>query len=372
MHSDLIGDIYANMAQPGKLATVLEQVGRHVGADSAFLFTSHSATEPEAILLAHNICPDAIARFVDYWHQEDIWAHAAARRGLMKRDVVLIGEELVSEEALCRSAYYNDFAGAGGMHHMLGSVLFDGGVGQHHIPFTNLCWYRAAGRPSFGTAEKHLLTKLLPHLQGGLALQYQMHRAALDNLVVQQLDSALPVASLLLDERLRIVRRNSLGDRLLRGAVPLVSSCNERVIHVGQRSSPTIQEAVAACRQTRRAVGMVVQRADGTLIRSTVAPLPANTVTLAGAMDQPCCLLLIELPRDNSAELVRHACTLLGFTTAEGEVALGLLKGKTIQQIAADRAIALSTARTQLRGVLEKSGFQRQVDLVQALTRLGA
>jgi DNA-binding CsgD family transcriptional regulator len=57
---------------------------------------------------------------------------------------------------------------------------------------------------------------------------------------------------------------------------------------------------------------------------------------------------------------------------AEAELALALLDGKTAEEIATERDVRLSTIRSQLRSILEKTGTHRQSDAVRLLSQLPA
>jgi DNA-binding CsgD family transcriptional regulator len=77
----------------------------------------------------------------------------------------------------------------------------------------------------------------------------------------------------------------------------------------------------------------------------------------------------VALPQAPPVELVQ---SLFDLTPAEARVARGLAAGKTVDDIAADGGTSANTIRTQLRGVLEKTGCNRQVDIVALLTAISA
>ncbi len=66
-----------------------------------------------------------------------------------------------------------------------------------------------------------------------------------------------------------------------------------------------------------------------------------------------------------SVELVQ---SLFDLTPAEARVARSLTAGHSVEQIAADGAVSLNTIRTQVRGVLEKTGCTRQAEVVSLLS----
>ncbi|MGH7486823.1 MAG: helix-turn-helix transcriptional regulator, partial [bacterium] len=64
--------------------------------------------------------------------------------------------------------------------------------------------------------------------------------------------------------------------------------------------------------------------------------------------------------------------SLFDLTPAEARVARSLACGKTVEDIATDGGISTNTIRTQVRGVLEKTGCNRQVDIVALLTAISS
>ncbi|HQX60021.1 MAG TPA: helix-turn-helix transcriptional regulator [Burkholderiaceae bacterium] len=58
---------------------------------------------------------------------------------------------------------------------------------------------------------------------------------------------------------------------------------------------------------------------------------------------------------------------LFGLTPAEADVGMLLSAGHSVERIAKQRHVALSTVRSQLRMLLMKTGSERQSDLVRRL-----
>src|SRR4029077_3766484 len=74
-------------------------------------------------------------------------------------------------------------------------------------------------------------------------------------------------------------------------------------------------------------------------------------------------------PQAPPVELVQ---SLFDLTPAEARVARGLASGKTVEAIATDGGTSRNTIRTHVRGVLEKTGCNRQVDIVALLTAISS
>jgi DNA-binding CsgD family transcriptional regulator len=57
-------------------------------------------------------------------------------------------------------------------------------------------------------------------------------------------------------------------------------------------------------------------------------------------------------------------------TRAEADVAIGVVSGRTLAEVAADRDIKIGTVRAHLKAVFAKTHTHSQADLTGALTRL--
>src|SRR5262249_402629 len=70
-------------------------------------------------------------------------------------------------------------------------------------------------------------------------------------------------------------------------------------------------------------------------------------------------------PQAPPVELIQ---SLFDLTPAEARVARSLATGKTVEEIASERTISVNTVRTHVRGVLEKTGCNRQAEVIAILT----
>ena len=77
----------------------------------------------------------------------------------------------------------------------------------------------------------------------------------------------------------------------------------------------------------------------------------------------------VTAPSSPPVELVM---SLFDLTPAEARVARGLAAGKTVDDLAGDNGVSPNTVRVQVRGVLEKTGCQRQTDVVALLGGISA
>jgi DNA-binding CsgD family transcriptional regulator len=75
----------------------------------------------------------------------------------------------------------------------------------------------------------------------------------------------------------------------------------------------------------------------------------------------------VTLPPAPTVELIQ---SLFDLTPAEARVARGLATGESVGEIASAGGTSVSTVRTQVRGVLEKTACRRQADMIALLSGL--
>jgi DNA-binding NarL/FixJ family response regulator len=364
----LINDIYASAATRDALPRTMARIGAAVGADSAFLFSSHSAVSPDAILLGHQLDGQHIERFARHWSHEDIWALEAGRRQLMRRNTVVIGTDLVAERAQLDSRFYREFGRDAGMHRMLGSVLADGSE-DAGIPFTNLCWYRGDGAPNFDRRHTALLTRLLPHLQRMLEIQFALQSsqadASLNAAVLQQRG----LVALALARDGRILLDSGATAELARAGVLKLSRAN--VVALGSHCAPTLADALRMCAASGHPVEILYRIAGAPVLRrALLAPLAGDVPNLLGVAAGPAFALSLEPPTRSGAAALASVRKLYKLTEAEARVAQALVAGHAAADIAREHEVAVSTVRSQIRALFDKCEVSSQRELVRQLAVL--
>lgn len=359
--------IYDAAFDPGRWSTAMEQVSDEIDARASFLFSSHSDTEPGAVQQTHGLPPEMIDSFGTYWHTQDEWANAARSTGNMQRGTLVTGTELVPARELRRTSFYNDFCRRYEIESLLGSVLFDGREADG-MPLTNLCWYRPPGSPDFGEQEKRRVRNLLPHFRRALRIQRRIGWLASQR--TQPALGALGLASFVLDRSARVVHHNALGGELLQSLPPECSRFGQ-LRQLGERCTPAITDAIAACRpeapvQVMAMLGSPHHR----VVQATLVVLPGETAMPFDAPPQARFLLLVELPRHGGIETAKRVAPLFGLTPAEARVLGGLLDGVAPAAIAEAGGTCLPTVRTQISNILAKTGTAGQSELLVLLRGL--
>jgi DNA-binding CsgD family transcriptional regulator len=110
---------------------------------------------------------------------------------------------------------------------------------------------------------------------------------------------------------------------------------------------------------------MSITRARRVPISLLVAPLIASGVSLTPR--QPTAVVFVVDPEQPGQKWREFLEELYGLTRAEADVAILVLQGTGVRDIARQRRTSFNTARTHLKRVFDKLGVHSQADLVRLL-----
>lgn len=362
--------LYAAAAGEIGWAAAAAALAAMVGARSATIWAGDPTAGQFDLTATHAIADEAVVAFQAHWHRYEPWMIAGSP-ALIGR--VHHSAAMVPEDALRRSAYFNEFARPLGIHQLLGGWVEAGrglslGFGLHR-PFD---------RDRFTEAERRRVSALLPHMRRAVQLHRRLARggalaapeAAIGLAVLDHLAQAVVVAQ----ANGRVVHANAAAEAM--GAAG-------RWIRLAPRGQGGTVSAAdpASAEALRRAIADAAQGgAGGALLlpggeaealppaAAIIAPLPRR---FAGPGPADLALLMLRplAPPDFDSALLAR---LFGLSPAEAEVAVALLQGATAEAVAAQRGVRVGTVRGQVRIVLEKTGAGSLRGLAVALGGLGS
>lgn len=313
----------------------------------------------DGAILGMALTPDiaeSIGPYLDYYRQIDPWAFA----GGQPLNQVSFGSDKISEPDLVRTEFYNDFARRFGMLRPMGIVMdLEPGL------LVNVSLNRTSPEYLLQPEDKPVLQAFAGHLKRALQtwMRFQAgpagwHAAAFD---------LLAFAVVICDAFGRVIYANAAArehDAQRRGLT--LRGAPTRIGALVPSEAAMLSRAVFEATSGRLLAGRSLRLTglDGRMLSVQVTPLPP---TVADGFGSGKALLAIgsedAVPSADAAVLRR----LYGLSPAQAELCRALAAGRTFEEIAAERAVAVSTLRTHLATVLARTGARNLRDLIRLL-----
>lgn len=275
--------------------------------------------------------------------------------------------EFIPAEELAVSAYYRDYVWPLGVVDIMGADMDSNGLSAR------LRVTRPEGAPVFGTADKVLLKRLLPHLEQAIALHARLTSSETERQVFVDAMDRLATGVVILDEQARVLRTNRAAELLLDGPTSL--RIQDGKLRVGRHSEhrafrELLEEVLRAHLDGRpgfvKALRVTAEDGElglGLLLRPLPRPAAADwtgSASVAVFISDP------TLRRDAPTDVLIQ---LFGFTPAESSLALLLANGLTLDEASAELSVSRNTAKSHLSAVFAKTGVSRQSQLVQLILK---
>ena len=350
--SRLVSGIYAAAVTPEHWEGAICEIRRTLGGTGGGLFTGHEAVQSLPV--------EAATSYAEYYCHID-HVLAAVEKGPV--GALRTGTELIAPRP--NSEFHADW--------IRPNELEDGLFVRLTGAPRPTCFIVAAPRRTepFDTSDRVQLTRgLVPHLQQALRTQNKL--AALANRTVE-MAGALEVVRhgiiIVASEHL-VINVNSAAERILRADDGLCM----RSGRIAATSTHVEHELCCGIQNALAAEGFTVRRGRSfTCVRPSgrrpyvIHVLPSYRRDADEPLRQPTALVLIIDPEDEPEPAAALLRRLYRLTNAEAEIALHVMRGTDLKQISEDLSISLTTVRTHLQHVFDKTDTHRQAELVRLL-----
>jgi DNA-binding CsgD family transcriptional regulator len=355
MDAALIDRIYECGFVPDLWPEVLRDASKLSGSAGASLFVAHS--DVSAWTASRN-AHDVTQRFISegwYWRGRLMSrVHGSTHPGFL-RDLDICSPEELDEEPIYRDFWRRIGLGFGT------TTAFALPTGES----VSVILSRLASDGPVEAAAIRTLDALRPHLARTAILSARMKleraRAAGDAL------AALGLAALVFERSGKVLTANSMAEArsgLLRWRG------FDRVTLVDSKADALLSEALARIHlEDNSGVRSFPVRLAGSdeLFVGHLVPIRFSAQDIFAGSAAIFLLMPVSAPAAPPLELMR---SLFDLTPAEARVARGLAAGKVVEEIASESGVSPNTVRVQVRALLEKTGLQRQTDVVALLTGL--
>lgn len=354
----LLATFYEAAGAPANWSPALRSVMASSGARVGLIISHDFDSGRGRIEQAENLSDDLVAAYAQqapsanpWLRQEDLFRSA---------DRVVVGEEILSHDALRDSAFYRDWLCPAGLHHSLWGVLARKGKRMICAAFG-----RPETSPAFSAHDITLVTQVLPHFRRIMQLRDLVGTSNVSQQILMEMLGALSVGVALLDGDCRVVEANAMAAGWLEKEHD-VTLQNKRpcATHNGLKSNlQSLLKSANASSEIRR---MSVMRSEGPE-PVTLILVPLRNESDLFEPERSGSILMISDPeyrcRIREDQLVRF----YDFTPTEAKLARLLSNGYRLDQAADTMGIRYQTARTHLKRVFSKTGIDRQSELVRLI-----
>lgn len=352
--TDLIDRIYECSVVPELWPRMLDDIAGTVDAHGGLLFSARKTLHWTASESVRDVFADYVA---------DGWFTRCSRRVCLmnaQEPGFFTEQDFWTEDQMGADPIYRDFFRPRGLGWSAGTAL--------RVPSGDNIVFSMERTLTQGPVERDQLARLddlRPHLARSALisarLELQRAEGATDAL------TALRLPALVLDDAGRVVEANELiqdmADRIGFGA-------GDRLVLPDRAANEILADRLAALgtHGGEQSCSLPLKDDLGQPVGVLhVLPVRRAAHDIFGRGFALLVLTPIGTDKSPSADLMR---SLFDLTRSEARVARGLAVGKTAEEIAEEGDVAITTVRSQVRRVLEKTGCSRQAEVAALLAGL--
>jgi DNA-binding CsgD family transcriptional regulator/PAS domain-containing protein len=356
--SELIGSIYNTVVDPSACPTMLNGLADLLGATGGAQVGAYNSKAHSVAMLAPRVDPKELTRFSQYW--ANVW------RQCDKHPIgaVVVPEMRISDPDHCRPDIFNGSSKPHGPERMMGATLLTEGSVSTVVSVS-----RPYPEGEFDAAQIQLFAALIPHLQR--AVQLRLRLATLDGQPTSAAEmlNRLPHAVLLVDAGARVIFANQAATRILGGGNGLSldpDGLKAETTEDTRRLRQTIADYAEPASELGGGGGrfQLSRRDRGPL---TVLLIRHRTQVTWTDILRPTAILFVTEAEQAAVLRSERFSHDFGLTRAEAVFAVEISKGDGLQATASRLGVSLTTVRTHLAHVFDKTGTRRQAELVRLM-----
>ncbi len=361
----LIADLYESVLSPGDVPAVIARINTYLDCDGVHMVGwDESKNEILMSMVSGNHIQGAEAAYLSHFQAID----PRRKMGLKSpTGIVIACHDELDDKYVSGSEFYQDFLIPHGPRYVAGGNIYREQGRNVHIAFNHL-----VGRSRFEGAKREALGGVMLHLARWMRMMVRADwlrdAAAGSQAGIDMLDKGL----VFLDDAGRVLHANPsavqlLGDQMGRVNLGLSGT-------VAGSSLDAIARAVAL---TRVPSTLSVRRGGRTLAL-TLSPLPRSSSGVAGGLGKMAAasgdlsglhhrasvVLSVTDMGGEGRKDVAGVARAWGLTPAEEALLRSLAAGTSPAAHAEGRGVKISTVRSQVRALLEKSGAGSLRDLI--------
>ena len=356
----LIGDIYDAVIDPAQRNDVLDKIASFTGGHSGGLLSKHSLSKSEVLYCYVGADPNSLQVYSESYPKLDPTADSPC----FGVEQVVSATDLVPYEEFRRGRFYREWARPHGWVDVASAVIEKSATS---CTFLSVVRHEANGLVDDEMRRRMAL--LIPHVRRALLIGQTIHRKQTEAVCFSDVLDGLSAGMILVDANGRIVHTNNAGNAILDAGDFLRSVCG-RLVASDLAINAALREILVAANAGDAALGvkgiaLPLSAHDGERYVAHVLPLTSGARREAGLAYNAVAALFIRkasLEPFSPPEVIGEMYKL---TPTELRVLLAIVDIGGVPEVAAALGVAVTTVKTHLSRLFEKTGVARQADLVK-------
>ena len=374
----LLGRLYAATTNPCQWESFLQSLAECFGASGALLTNYDTAHEMATFAIVHELpathLDDLVKRAGEDprgpynigqpWHPglNVDWHPDAPPDWPEKWDYASVSADRMfcTTEYLHSTAFYREVLAPLDIEYSAGLIL----RGDRYVTGCGL--FRPASGDVFAPQELDLLRALAPHLSQAVEMHRNFATLRFESAAVAESLNRISIGVTILDVSGAVLYMNETALAICAESDE-IGCRNNRLQFARPDDERAFADAIVSVLQTDAGHRTVRLGDSDASPRLSVLLSPARheALTARSALcDNPRCVAFMIRPTAASDREMLELSEAYGLTPAEGRVLAGLLDGRDPGSIAEALGIAVSTVRTHIKRLYEKTGTSRQTELV--------
>jgi DNA-binding CsgD family transcriptional regulator/PAS domain-containing protein len=362
--SQIVADLYDASIESSRWPYALIALGERARADAVGLLFNDFASGHGHFERAIGIPAEALSSYRRVHSQSNIWL--ADETHFRKEHTTIRGSQIVGEEKVKASSFYNDWLRPIGLLNHLFAV-----VERQNDGVMLLMLARRERKPDFEDDIVGEIETLIPALDQALRAGRAVRQLrALERAALRAID-VMPIGVMMLDQNGAVIEANRSARTVLEAGEGLIVANGGLAVDIGGRQVKLRELITRTEKQaTPFAAGeltlLPVRRQAGQR-PLTLLLIPLEQTVEPGVKQAPVALLFIGDPERSVSFDQTRIARLYGLSRAESRVAALLASGYRLEQVAESLDIAYETVRKHLKQIFGKTGTYRQAELVRML-----
>jgi DNA-binding CsgD family transcriptional regulator len=356
----LIGEIYDAVIDPAQRNDVLDKIASFTGGHSGGLLSKHSLSKSEVLYCYVGADPNSLQVYSESYPKLDPTADSPSF-GVAQ---VVSATDLVPYEEFRRGRFYREWARPHGWVDVASAV-----IEKSPLSCTFLSVVRHEANGLVDDEMRRRMALLIPHVRRALLIGKTIHRKQTEAVCFSDVLDGLSSGMILVDANGRIVHTNNAGNAILDAGDFLRAVCG-RLVASDLAINAALREILVAANVGDAALGtkgiaLPLTAHDGERYVAHVLPLTSGARRAAGLAYNAVAALFIRkaaLEPFSPPEVIGEMYKL---TPTELRVLLAIVDIGGVPEVAAALGVAVTTIKTHLSRLFEKTGVARQADLVK-------